>query len=110
MTESQSQGRRVHLPSQPPPPGKPSVHLILLQFHLSPHETSHQQPLGSLKNAAFPPEVGNRRATPALPAFDLPPTQVAFQERARHAAVAGQAPGDFPRRRALKLGRNLCVE
>lgn len=110
---------------------KLSVHLILLQFHLSPHKPSNQHPLCSLQtvthtflfafpsltspsifhlqtshsHTCYPPPLGP--SPPPQPPSPSTPS-VAFQGCAFHALVAGQARGDFPRW-GLKVGQELVV-
>lgn len=95
---------------------KLSVHLILLQFHLSPLKPSNQHPLCSLQISLthiplciFSPSFSiSKPHTLILATRHLlaphhpdrsfpPPTSVAFKGCVFHALVAGQAQGDFPR-------------
>lgn len=95
---------------------KLSVHLILLQFHLSPHKPSSQHPLCFLKNIHIHSSSHFPHWTlPSLffffPSPDLrvpPPTTIAFQGCVFHALVAGQALGDFPRW-GLNFGQERAV-
>lgn len=114
---------------------KPSVHLILLQFHLSPPEPPNRHPPPSAPSrteqsrtniplciflAEFSPHFPSPNLTRSHlllaasrplgtpTAQSLRPPSVAFQGCVFHALVAGQAPGDFPRW-GLKVGQEPVV-
>lgn len=144
MTEPQSQGQECNprpsfkaAPAFFPPPTtskKTSVHLILLQFHLSPPKPPNQHPPCSLKNShththtflfavsslksASIFSISRSHTLTAATRHLLaphhhkhpipPPTLVTFLGCVFHALVAGQAPGDFPRW-GLKFGQEPVV-
>lgn len=146
MTEPQSQGQECtpRPPFKAAPPFflpllllKPSVHLILLQFHLSPPEPPNRHPPPPLPpsrtvahtHTHIPLCIFLAEFSPHFPSLNLTrshlllaasrplgtptaqslrPPSVAFQGCVFHALVAGQAPGDFPRW-GLKVGQEPVV-
>lgn len=88
--------------SPPSPLKKLSVHLNLLQFHLSTHNPPHPintpaAPSGTLLFAPLCIFKSPLIFFPICRSLTLPPpAAVAFQGCVFHAPVAGQARGDFP--------------